>query len=280
VILILLLALISISLGREFVLVSVYPFYDVVRGIGEGAYSTEVLIPPEADYHLYELSSIELIKIAKAEIVFISGVSLGGWERKVEAVAKAKAVRLAEGMEHEEEHEEEHLRHDPHLWMSPKRMLSVARNAYSGFLRHDPARKELYSKNLKKVLKKLEILHENYERTLKSCKYRVLPVVHPSLSYLAKDYGLEEIPIGYGSAHGGISPGNLYRFLKRIKSLGIDYVFDIYRFRTKVAEVLKRDHGFRVYTLNVKIVPHGNHRDYFSIMEENLEVLREALKCR
>ncbi|MDQ7081892.1 MAG: metal ABC transporter substrate-binding protein [Aquificota bacterium] len=206
-------------------------------------------------------------------------MSLGGWERKVESIAKNKVVRLAKGTEHDEEHGKEHLRHDPHLWMSPKRMLSVARNVFKGFVRYDPSREELYRKNLKKVLKKIEKLHREYERTLKNCRYKVLPVVHPSLSHLARDYGLEEIPIGYGSAHGGISPGNLYRFEDDLDP-GVDYVFDIYRFRTKIAEVLGREQGFRIYTLNVKIVPHGNYRDYFSIMEENLEVLRKALKCR
>ncbi len=274
-----LLVLPLIAFGSEFVLVSVYPFYDVVRELSGGRFRVEVLIPPRADYHLYELSSREVIKLSKAKVVFVSGIPLGGWEEKVEKIAGDRAVPLAKNLKLRRYDGHGEARYDPHLWLSPKRMLGVARNAYEGLVKHDPEGKELYNENFARLLSKLKSLDREFERAFKNCRYRVLPVVHPALSYLAEDYGLNQLSIGRGGVHGGVSPRELASFLKNMRKLGIDFVFSVYGSRSKVADVLEKEYGLRVYRLNVKIIPLPHRRDYFSIMRYNLKVLREALEC-
>ena len=49
-------------------------------------------------------------------------------------------------------------------------------------------------------------------------------------------------------------------------------------FYSKLAKILRRSYGIKVYQVNVKIIP-NEYEDYYSIMEENLKVLRKALKC-
>jgi len=49
-----------------------------------------VLVPPRADYHLYELTPKDLLKLARSELLFVSGVPLGGWETKAEEVFGGK----------------------------------------------------------------------------------------------------------------------------------------------------------------------------------------------
>jgi zinc transport system substrate-binding protein len=268
-----------LSFGREFVLVSVYPFFDTVKLLAQGRFFTEVLIPPEADYHLYELSTGEVLKIKKAKVVFVSGVPLGGWEEKVENVAGAKTVRLARGVKLRRHEEHDEVRHDPHLWLSPKRMLKVAVNAYEGLKKHDPAGEDIYRRNLERVLFLLRELDEEYRKGLRKCRFKVLPIVHPALGYLAEDYGLTQLSLGGGTVHGGLSPKQLILFRKRIREFGVDFIFEVYGKRSKVAEVLSREYGLKIYRFNVKIVPGEFGEDYFTIMKENLKVLRKALKC-
>ncbi|NPA41926.1 MAG: zinc ABC transporter substrate-binding protein [Aquificae bacterium] len=261
------------------VLVSIYPFYDLVKGIAGEGFETEVLIPPRADYHLYELTSKDLFKIAKARVVFVSGIPVGGWEEKVANLAKSKTVELVEkrNLKVHEEHGE--VRFDPHVWLSPRRMMGVARRAHEGFVRFYPQNKDVFRKNLEEVLQKLKKLDEEYSRGLAKCRVRTVPVSHPALSYLAEDYGLEQISITSGGVHGGVSPREVERFVRKVKEAGVDFIFEVFGARSKVAEVLSREYGLRIYEFNAKIIPTETAGDYFSIMRENLEVLREALKC-
>ncbi len=276
ILLIPILFLLSLSYSKDLALVSVYPFYDVVKHIGESRFYTEVLIPPKADYHHYELSVSDILKVSKAEIVFVSGVPLGGWEQKIEEISKGKVVRLSEGMELIRMGS---IGVDPHIWLSPKRMVSVAKKAYEGFVSIDPEGKETLRRNLREVLEKLEDLDRLYSSTLARCRVRVLPVVHPALGYLAKDYGLEQVYLSGGHVHGGISPKEMLRFVKEIESRGLDFVLTIYGQPSKIASILRSEYGIKTYEINVKIIPMDGNVDYFSIMEYNLSVLREALRC-
>ncbi|RLJ70767.1 zinc transport system substrate-binding protein [Hydrogenivirga caldilitoris] len=268
-----------ITTAKEFVLVSVYPFYDVLKELSGDRFRVEVLIPPKADYHLYELSSKEIKKISQARLVFVSGIPLGGWERKVEEISGNRAFKLAEGIELKSSGEHGGVKTDPHIWLSPKRMMLVAENAYKAFVKLEPDKEDIYRENLRKVLDKLKELDRDYRENLKSCKHRVIPIPHPALGYLAQDYGLSQLSIGSGDVHGDISPIELSRFISEVKEKGINFMFEIYGARSKYADVFTKEYNLRIYRLNVKIIPSEHGKDYFSIMRYNLKVLREALEC-
>jgi len=265
-------------------LVSVYPFYDLVKTIGGKRYEVGVLIPPRADYHLYELTAGDLLRLSRAEILFVSGIPLGGWEEKAEELFRGRVVRLTEGVDllpaagHAPDHGFKGS--DPHVWLSPRTMIDVARSALAGFTGADPEGKELYRKGFEILRKRLAALDDDYREALRSCRYRVLPVVHPALGYLARDYGFTQIFLSGADVHGDISPGELSRFVKELRHRHIPFVFTIRGERSKLAELLREEYGLRLFELNVKIVPDEDTPDYFAIMRANLRTLREALQCR
>ena len=268
--------LFTLSFAEGISLVSIYPFYDVVREIGNGRFRTEVLIPPKADYHHYELTPGDILRASRAKVVFVSGVPLGGWERKLEDLSEGKVVKLSEGVSLIRIGR---IGADPHVWLSPKRMKLVAKNTYEGFLKVDPEGREVYRSNLDRVLKKLEELDGLYSKTLSRCRVRVLPVVHPSLGYLARDYGLEQVYLSGSHAHGGLSPKELLRFVRELEERGVNFVLAVEGSPSKIAEVLGSEYGLKVYEVNVKILPTEEGDDYFSVMRSNLSTLREALGC-
>ncbi|HIQ31558.1 MAG TPA: zinc ABC transporter substrate-binding protein [Aquifex aeolicus] len=267
-ILTLLLILSSLALSKELVLVSVYPFYDVVKGVSGDRITVEVLVPPGADYHHYDLSPSDVLRIEKARAIFLSGAPLGGWELKVERFAGDRAYKLASAG-------------DPHLWMSPKRMISVAKRVFDVLSHIDPKGREEYIKNLRAVIGKLEKLHRLYADTLGRCKIKVLPTAHPVFGWLAKDYGLSQLSIGGGEdhGHGGIFPGELLHFVKELMRERINFIFSLYGYPSKAEKLLREEYGVKVYEINARIIPSGEGEDYFSIMEENLRVLGSALRC-
>jgi len=265
-------------------LVSVYPFYDLVRTVSGERYEVSVLIPPRADYHLYELTAGDLLKLTRADILFVSGVPLGGWEEKAEEIFRGRVVHLTEGLEllPAGDHGPQHRLHsvDPHVWLSPSAMKKIARGVFRAFVEEDPAGEDTYRKGFEEILRDLSDLDREYRTALRNCRYRVLPVVHPALGYLARDYRLVQLSLSGTDVHGDVSPARLAKFVGELKRRRIPFVFTVKGERSKLAELLREEYGLKLLELNVKIVPDDTTPDYFAIMRANLTTLREALRCR
>ena len=264
-ILLTLLLVLSISMAKDLILVSVYPFYDLVRSVAGERFRVDVILPPRTDYHIYDLKPGDLVKIARSRVVLVTGIPIGGWEKKIEAIAGKKAYRITD----------EDLK-DPHLWMSPKRMIRVADRIADILISVDPSGEETYRSNLRDVKVKLSNLDRMFSETLKDCRFNVIPEVHPSMFYLAKDYGLRHIPLFTGDHHGDLIPKRVEEFLRTLRTEGVDFFFD--PDGGAVAEILELQ-GLKRYALNTTVSPKGPGDTYFSIMISNLEVLREALRC-
>jgi len=274
-ILIILFTAIFFGFPKDLILVSVYPFYDMVKDISGEDYRVESLVPPRADYHVYELTPRELIKLYRAKVVFVSGVPLGEWEEKVRKIAKGKVYPLSEGIElitygHEE------LGRDPHFWVSPRRMIKVAQNVKNAL---KEVFKKDFSENYKTVERKLKALDEAYTNTLSKCQYKKFGAVHGAFGYLAKDYGLEQVLLREEHGHGDVSPLELRKLVKLIKKKEIKVVLIPKGVHSKFASILKEYYKIPVYEVNVKIIPEKEGDNYYKIMERNLKVLKEALKC-
>ena len=266
----------SFAFGKDLILVSIFPFYDVVRDISGADFRIDTLVPPKADYHTYELSPRELIKLYIAKVFFVSGVPLGEWEAKAAKITKAKVFSLSEGIEllhygHRE------LGKDPHFWISPKRMLKVAQNVKKALESVYPNKD--FGNNYKAVYEKLLNLHENYKKTLSRCKIKVFGAVHPAFGYLAKDYGLTQIILREEHGHGGISPGELKKLIRKVRKRKIKVILIPQGAHSKIADILKEKYKVKVYEINVKIIPKENENNYYKIMENNLKTLRKALQC-
>ncbi len=267
-----------IVFSKDLLLVSLYPFYDVVKGIAGENFEVEVLLPPNTDYHLYELSPGDVLKISRAKVVFVSGIPAGGWEKKIEQIASHKVVKLSEGIDLLEE--EGHNSPDPHVWMSPAVMKVVARNVFDSLKSLYPHRAQHLEQGYIKVLNRLNSLHTLYRQTLSHFKLKTVPISHPALSYMARDYGLNQLSLSTGGIHGGIYLKELTGLIQLMRKEGIDYFFEIYGEETKLGKLLESKYGLKVYKLNVKVIPASHYRDYFSIMRYNLSVLGKALRCR
>ncbi len=272
-----LLFFISVTFGRDLILVSIYPFYDVVKDIAGEGFKVESLVPPRADYHLYELGPRDIIKLHLAKVLFVSGVPLGEWEEKIQKITEAKVFKLSEGIEllfygHEE------LGKDPHFWISPKRMIKVAENVYIDLKSVFPSRD--FKKSYEETDKKLSQLHKEYEEKLATCEIKRFGAVHPAFGYLARDYGLEQVVIREEHGHGDVSPKELARIVKEIKKGNLKVILIPKGAFSKVAQVLKEEYGVEVYEINVKIIPESEGDNYYKIMERNLKTLRKALRCR
>ncbi len=84
---------------------------------------------------------------------------------------------------------------DPHTWTSVKNAKTIASNMYKAVVDLDPENKAYYSRNFKNFLSSLDSLDREISQQLQPYRGSAFVVWHPSLSYFARDYGLEQISL-------------------------------------------------------------------------------------
>lgn len=84
---------------------------------------------------------------------------------------------------------------DPHTWTSVKNAKTIAANMYKAVVDLDPENKAYYSRNFKNFLSSLDSLDREISQKLQPYRGSAFVVWHPSLSYFARDYGLEQISL-------------------------------------------------------------------------------------
>ncbi len=85
---------------------------------------------------------------------------------------------------------------DPHTWSSVKNARIMASNMLKGLQTIDPAGADYYEKNYRKLDATLDSLDKAFATRLAPLRGMSFLVWHPSLSYFARDYGLNQIAMG------------------------------------------------------------------------------------
>lgn len=115
--------------------------------------------------------------------------------RGIKVVDTSRGIDLIAGT-HGHAHDGEEAEFDPHTWSSVKNVRIIARNMAEAVAAIDSTNADYYNTNLQKFIVRLDSLDNSFINRLAPLKGEPILVWHPSLSYFARDYGLEQIAIG------------------------------------------------------------------------------------
>ena len=89
----------------------------------------------------------------------------------------------------------DHSGPDPHVWLSPRRLSTMARTITDTLIEVDPAFESTYRKNLAALLDELKALDHDLQQLFAPWRGRTFFVFHPAWGYLAHDYELQQVSI-------------------------------------------------------------------------------------
>lgn len=191
--------------------VSILPQRTFVQKIAGDDFDVNVLIPPGSSPAAYTLRPSQLKDIAQSAVWFRIGY-IGfehSWKDKVaEANTEMKVVNLADGVDLIADQMEQHGDHvhmdgvDPHIWLSPKNVKQMAKTILDEVVQLKPENAETYRSNYEKFVASCDSLDSALKAKLAPYKNRKFIVFHPSLSYYARDYQLDQ----YSLESGGKEP--------------------------------------------------------------------------
>lgn len=218
---------------------------------------------------------------------------------------RVKEEEIVEGMQAEDEHEhhhdhgeeaEEHEHHehaeeaenDEHIWLSLKNAEILVMTLADAISKVDSAHATEYHMNAGLYIAKISALDAQYRAATDSAAYKtILFGDRFPFRYLVDDYGIKYFAAFVGCSAESEASFETVAFLAgKMDSLALPAIFTIDGSNGKIARAIldasKKSKEAQVLTLNsmqsVTDAQMQSGVDYLSIMQENLEVLKKAIK--
>ena len=189
--------------------------------------------------------------------------------------------------EGEHDHEEGEIEYDEHVWLSLRNASALVETISQALVKVDSAHGELYKSNTESYVSKLKALDKEYSDAVAagSCKTLLFGDRFP-FRYLVDDYGLEYYAAFVGcSAETEASFETISFLAGKVDELGLPAVMTIEGKDHRIAETIvenTRTKDQQILTMDsmqsttAKDVQNGT--TYLSVMEQDLEALKAALK--
>lgn len=182
------------------------------------------------------------------------------------------------------EHEEKE--YDEHVWLSLKNAEIICQSIADTLGEIDPENKDTYEANVVAYIEELAGLDVQYQDTVDTASRKtVLFGDRFPFRYMVDDYGLNYYAAFAGcSAESEASFETISFLAKKVDELQLPCILTIEDEQHKIAETIKantQNQDQEILTMNsmqsVTSKDVQNGANYFSIMEENLNVLKQAL---
>jgi len=269
--------------NKNFVIVtSFYPMYISTINITRDVPGVEVINmtkPQTGCLHDYQLVPDDVQKLEKASAFVVNGAGMEAFlDKAVKQQPKLKIVDASKGIVLlKDENGEE----NPHVWVSVSNAIIQVKNIAEQLAALDPANAEKYKSNANVYTKKLESLREDMHSNLDNVKTKDIITFHEAFPYFAKEFNLNIIDVIEREPGTEPSPKELEETIDKVKQLKVKALFAEPQYPAKAAEVIAKETGAKVFTLNPAVTGESKpnaYDDYIIIMKKNLDVLKEALQ--
>jgi zinc transport system substrate-binding protein len=187
---------------KPVVLVSILPQKTFVSKIAGDDFDISILIPHGANPTTYSLLPAQMTEIAKASVWFKMGhvgFELSWGDKILQTNAALKVVDLSAGLDliaaRNDETTGTMTGVDPHIWLSPSLVKKMAASIRDELVALRPDRRESYHLNYQQFMKEIDDADLEIRQLLKGFEGRKFISFHPSLSYFAREYGLEQFSL-------------------------------------------------------------------------------------
>lgn len=176
--------------GKKTIAVSIAPQATFVSRVCGDKFNIVTAIPTGASPETYEPTPTEIKDISDAEIYFSIGVPAE--ENSILPIISDETKTVALHEKAAELYPELTVdgSRDPHIWLSPKRVVVMISAIAEALGALDPENTELYTQNAKAYSEELQDLDNYISSSLKNLKTRKFMVFHSAFGYFANDYSL------------------------------------------------------------------------------------------
>ena len=241
--------------NRDTITVSIPPFRYFAEAISGDDFEINVMVPAGSDPHVYEPSPSQISALRKS-VAFISDGYLAfeiTWLDRIFEVNRAMKIlslgEKADLIESNEHHDEKHVDSaDPHFWVSPKSALVIASSVKSLLCELKPERSEVYEENYRLLADTIMMLDKRADELLRGFDNSFFMIFHPTLGYLARDYGLTQVSVEEDGKEP--TPSGMKEMIDLVKEKNIKTIFVMQEFDRKNALTIASETGASIIVIN------------------------------
>ena len=296
--------------GRLKVVSTVFPGYDFARAAGGDLVDVELLLPPGAESHSYEPTPADILAVQDCDLFIYLGGESDAWvetilnsvDRRgadlrmidcVELLAEEAVAGMQEepGHDHagEEDPAEEHhgagevVEMDEHVWTSPRNAAAITRAVGEKLAELDGDHAADYADSAERYAEQIDVLDRAFASFFDSLPTRTIVFGDRfPLRYFAEEYGLDYYAAFPGcSTQTEPSAATIAFLTDKVCTEHISTVFYIEFSNHLVADSIAEATGTRTARFhtchNISPEDLAGGATYVSLMEQNLETLRETL---
>lgn len=227
---------------RPIVVASIPPMEYFAKTIGGDRVEVATLASSANDPETYEPTVAQMRKMARARLLFVTGLlpfeqtlanatsegvkgttsggakdtSSDGMKGTSKVITLSDSLPLIVGTHGHDEA-------DPHIWTSLRNAKIMARTAAAALSEALPEDADYFAHRLDSLTARLDSLDAVVARKLASAAGSSFLVWHPSLSYFARDYDLNQIALT--SEHKEVSPTQMHDRIRRVKDQKVNVFF-------------------------------------------------------
>ena len=297
---------ISVKTGREgeneglYIVCTAYPQYDFIKNIAGDAINLEMLVPDGTDTHNFGLKDISVPRLARLEqadlILYVGGESD---EKLISDLKKAlpESVRFvsllslvndplttSEGHSHDDGHDHANEL-DEHVWTSPMRAIELVEGLCTVLGELDTENAKAYREGAETYKEELTTLDLQYEELIEQRSFDMLIFAdrYP-FRYLCHDYGiLAEAAFSGCSSEVEPSLAVLDALYEKAKVLGLPAILYMEGSNSQYAENIAKKcsaEAMMLHSCHILTSEEMKSKNYITLMEENLAVLKTALGAK
>jgi zinc transport system substrate-binding protein/manganese/iron transport system substrate-binding protein len=287
------------------VVVTIHPYYDIVRQIGGDLIDATRLLPVGASPHSYEPSPQAVLRISQADLLIRNGgTGLDEWLLPLINASGTKAPLLSimdsisftplgtshrphgpDAPDHDGEHEEDAEQEtaqdgafvNPHIWLDATIMMSAAQVISSALSEIDPANAASYRANTELLLAGLAALDQDLLVTLEPVRGAAFVPFHDAWPYFADRYGLNLVVEIEPFPGREPSPDYLLYALALIRETDAKAIFSERQLSPRPAAVVAEAAGLPLYILDPEGGGASDVETYQELLRFNAAVILEAL---
>ena len=288
------------------VVATVFPAYDFARAAGGDLADVQLLLPPGTESHSYEPTPADILAVQDCDLFIYLGGESDTWvETILESVElRGQTLRMVdcvplleeetvEGMEsYEEGHDHDHdeapglgevVGYDEHVWTSPKNAALITRAVGDKLAELDPANADTYAANSADYAAQIEDLDREFADFFAGVEDRTMVFGDRfPLRYFAEEFNIDYYAAFPGcSTQTEPSAATIAFLTDKVREEQIPTVWYIEFSNHLVADSIAESAGVKTAMFhtchNVSADDLAAGATYVSLMEQNLETLRENL---
>lgn len=222
---------------------------DMARNVAGDAAEVVSVTKPGAEIHGYEPTPRDLVGAVDADLVLWNGMNLELWfEQFLHNLGDKPSVVVSDGVEEIPISEGSYEgKPNPHAWMSLENALIYVDNIRDALAEHDPENAEVYAANADaykaRISERIAPLRDLIATVPEDQRW--LATCEGAFSYLARDFGLNEVYLWPMNADQTGTPQQVRRMIDTIRERNIPVVFCESTVNTDPAKQVARETGAR-----------------------------------